>query len=85
MVRLCILAVLAVVSLSLLDDYGVSTDEGTQRRLGRLSVDYALGISDTLLTFKDGSHGTAFEARCMSPSARSGCRIRATSISFGIF
>ena len=55
------LVLFAAVGLGVLDDYGVSTDEGTQRTLGRQATDYALGISERLLANSDRHYGVAFE------------------------
>ena len=55
------LAVFAVVGLAVLDDYGVSTDEATQRIIGRASLDYILGDRDALLDDRNRFYGVAFE------------------------
>ena len=55
------LAVFAIVGLVVLDDYGVSTDEATQRLIGRASLDYILGDRDALLDDRNRFYGVAFE------------------------
>ena len=55
------LAVFAIVGLAVLDDYGVSTDEATQRLIGRASLDYILGDRDALLDDRNRFYGVAFE------------------------
>ncbi len=47
--RLLALAVLAVVSVVVLDDYGVSRDEERRRGHGHAAVNYLLGDAETLL------------------------------------
>ena len=42
------LAVLAVVGVAVLDDYGVGVDEGQQRVIGQTAIAYALGDTETL-------------------------------------
>ena len=57
-------ALFAAVGLGVLDDYGVSTDEASQRTLGRAATDYVLGISERLLTNIDNidqHYGVVFE------------------------
>ena len=61
------LALLAAVGLAVLDDYGVSGDDGPQRIIGYASLDYILGDEDALTEeFTDGRYierfyGVAFE------------------------
>ena len=56
------LALFAAVGLAVLDDYGVSGDDGAQRVIGYASLDYILGDEDALT---EGHHnrfyGVAFE------------------------
>ena len=42
------LAILVVVGLAVLDDYGVTWDEGQQRGIGQAAIAYALGETETL-------------------------------------
>ena len=50
-----------LAGLAVLDDYGASLDEPMQRNIALVSMDYALGRSDALLSHYDRSHGVAFE------------------------
>ena len=56
-----VLAVFAAVGVAVLDDYGVSVDEASQRELGQTAVDYVLGDGH-LLTGSDRYYGVSFEA-----------------------
>ncbi len=56
----CALFVLAGVAV--LDDYGVGEDEGYQRRIAQIVLDYVQGRSDELLHDKDRMYGVAVEA-----------------------
>ena len=61
---LAALAVLAVVGVAVLDDYGVALDEELQRRLGQAVIDAVLGDDDALRSFHPPHHrfyGAAFE------------------------
>ncbi len=60
------LAVLAVVGLAVLDDYGVGWDETAQRRITQAAIAYALGDTETLhappgLPPYDRYYGVVFE------------------------
>ena len=61
------LALLAAVGLAVLDDYGVSGDDGPQRIIGYASLDYILGNEDALTEEFTGGryierfYGVAFE------------------------
>ena len=55
------LALFAIVGVAVLDDYGVSTDEATQRNIGIVSLDYVLGERETLLDDRNRFYGVAFE------------------------
>ena len=55
------LALFAVVGVSVLDDYGVAIDEGTQRSTGIASLDYILGDEDALPNGVNRFYGVAFE------------------------
>ena len=56
------LALFAIVGAAVLDDYGVSTDEATQRSIGNAALDYILGDRDALLDDRNRFYGVAFEA-----------------------
>ncbi len=59
------LAAFAVAGIAVLDDYGVSVDEDTQRAIGQAAVNYALGETGDLpadLKVSDRYYGVAFEA-----------------------
>ena len=56
------LALFAIVGLAVLDDYGVSTDEATQRSIGNAALDYILGDREALLNDRNRFYGVAFEA-----------------------
>ena len=45
----------------ILDDYGVSWDEGTHRQAATANLDYILGNSDALLEWRDREYGVAFQ------------------------
>ncbi len=60
------LAVLAVVGLAVLDDYGVGVDEQALRRIAQAAITYALGDTETLhappgLPPHDRHYGVVFE------------------------
>ena len=55
------LAVFLIVGLAVLDDYGVSTDEGVQRNIGFASLNYVLGDEDALYDDFHRYYGVAFE------------------------
>ena len=61
------LALFAIVGVAVLADYGVSTDEGSQRANGSASLDYILGDEDALTEGYAGNrradafYGVAFE------------------------
>ena len=56
------LAVFAVAGAAVLDDYGVSNDEVTQREIGYASFNYILGDEDALIEgHSDMFYGVAFE------------------------
>ena len=61
------LALFAAVGLAVLDDYGVSGDDGAQRIIGYASLDYILGDEDALSEEFTGEryierfYGVAFE------------------------
>ena len=58
---LLVCALFLLAGTLILDDYGVSVDEGTQRNTAIVSLDYILGNNDTLLTHWDRFYGVAFE------------------------
>lgn len=49
------------VAVNIYDAYGVSWDEANQREIGLVNVEYVLGKSDVLLTYKDRDYGSVFE------------------------
>ena len=55
----CALFVLA--GLAVVDDYGVASDEGTQRWIAELTADYVFGGDPGLLDAQDRAYGVAFE------------------------
>ena len=55
------LALLVLVGVWILDDYGMSTDEGTQRGLAAATLDYVFGDGDALPKDHDRFYGMAFE------------------------
>ena len=55
------LAAFALAGAAVLDDYGVSTDEATQRNIGAVSLDYVLGEREALLDDRNRFYGVAFE------------------------
>ena len=56
-----LLALLVLVGVWILDDYGMSTDEGTQRSLATATLDYVFGGGDALPKNHDRFYGMAFE------------------------
>ncbi len=50
-----------LAGLVVLDDYGASWDEFTQRRYAEENLDYILGNSDTFLTRHDAFYGATFD------------------------
>ena len=58
---LLISASFLLVGLVVFDDYGVTSDEASQREIGVLAVDYALGRSDELLQDWEKVYGPAVE------------------------
>ena len=54
-------ALFLLVGVVILDDYGVAWDEGTQRNIAIMNLDYILGNSDALLEHRDRVYGVAFE------------------------
>ena len=59
--ELIALALFALAGAAVLDDYGVSTDEATQRNIGIVSLAYALGEREALLDDRNRFYGVAFE------------------------
>ena len=55
----CALFVLA--GLAVVDDYGVASDEGTQRWIAELTADYVFDGDPGLLAVQDRAYGVAFE------------------------
>ena len=55
------IALFAVVSIAVVDDFGVSTDEFEQREIAQMNIDYALGNGD-LPSNHNRYYGVAFEA-----------------------
>ena len=55
----CLLA--AAVGIAGLDDYGIAWDELSQRRIGLLNLDYAIGRNDELFSYFYQDHPAAFE------------------------
>ena len=56
------LALFAAVGALVLDDYGVSADEGWQRSIGIASFNYILGVEDALIEeHHNRFYGVAFE------------------------
>jgi len=49
------------IGIKIYTDYGVSWDEGTNRKNGLLSFNYIFKGDDSLLTYKDRDYGIAFE------------------------
>ena len=49
------------VGIAVLDDYGISSDESTQRALSIVTAKYIWGFDDTLLTHWDRFYGVGFE------------------------
>ena len=56
-----LLALLVLVGVWILDDYGMSTDEGTQRSLAAATLDHVFGDGDVLPEDHDRFYGMAFE------------------------
>ena len=56
-----LLALLVLVGVWILDDYGMSTDEGTQRSLAAATLDYVFGDGDALPKDHDRFYGMAFD------------------------
>ena len=56
------IALFAVVGVAVLDDFGVSTDEFSQRAIAQRNIDYALGIGALPTYLSDRYYGVAFEA-----------------------
>lgn len=54
-------ALLFFIGLMIFDDYGLSWDETAQRTSGIISLDYALGKNQNLLTYPARYYGTSFE------------------------
>ena len=52
------------VGVGLIDDYGISADDLSERWRGSLSFDYVRGADDALLQFKDRTYGVGFELLC---------------------
>lgn len=59
---LAALALFLTVGLAVLDDYGVTTDEGFQRQNALWNLDYVLGTRGDFLQTHDKFYGVAFEA-----------------------
>ena len=63
---LAVCALFLLVGALVLDDYGISTDEHTQRLIGKAALDYIAGDGDRafdqLLNASDRYYGAAFEA-----------------------
>ena len=56
------LALFAIVGVSVLNDYGIASDERIQRRIGYASFNYILGDEDALIEgHSDRHYGVAFE------------------------
>ena len=53
--------VFLLIGLSIYTDYGVSWDEGTNRKNGLISFNYIFKGDNSLLTYKDRDYGVAFE------------------------
>ena len=58
---LIVCALFLLAGVLILDDYGVSWDENTQRRIAIVNLDYILSNNDDLLTDWDRFYGVAFE------------------------
>ena len=56
-----VLAVFLIIGVAIVDDYGVSVDEGRQRNAGFASLDYVLGNQDALFDDYHRHYGVAFE------------------------
>ena len=56
------IALFAVVGIAVVDDYGVSTDEGASRVIAQKNIDYALGTGDLPTYHSDRYYGVTFEA-----------------------
>jgi hypothetical protein len=57
-----VFSLLIIVGLSIYKDYGISTDEATQREIAWKSIDYVINGNDELLGYTDRDYGVAFEA-----------------------
>ncbi len=55
-------ALFAVVGIAVVDDYGVSNDEPTQRVIAQMNIDYAFGGGDLPTSASDRYYGVTFEA-----------------------
>ena len=58
---LALCALFAIAGVAVLDDYGTTVDESTQRRIARTNVDYALGVSEEPADMHNRYYGVAFE------------------------
>ena len=58
---LAVCVILAMAGALALDDYGLSWDEGLQREIGQVTLDYVLGQDDRLLDYAERDHQVAFE------------------------
>ena len=60
---LAVCAVFAIAGVAVLDDYGISSDENTQRAIAGAGADYALGVSEGTPYWNRHDHyyGVAFE------------------------
>ena len=59
---LAVFILLITIGLSIYKDYGISSDEATQREIAWKSIDYVLNGNDELLSYTDRDYGVAFEA-----------------------
>ena len=57
-----VVALFAVLGIAVVDDFGVSTDEFTQREIAQINIDYALGTGGLPTYASDRYYGVAFEA-----------------------
>ncbi len=55
------LAVFSIVGIAVFDDYGISTDDPTQRNLAIMTANYMFGNDEELLAHIDKIYGVAFE------------------------
>ena len=58
---LALCALFAIAGVAVVDDYGTTVDESTQRRIARTNVDYALGVSEEPADRHNRYYGVAFE------------------------